>query len=78
MLPPGAEPLARPEIKINFVARSMASLASNKKANNFRQWLHTALQPIVSFRLNSITMNNYIKIADELKVSLEWVYGIRC
>ena len=23
-------------------------------------------------------MNNYIRVSDEIKVKMEWVYGIRC
>ena len=36
-----------------------------------------ALQPIISYRLESKTLNNYLRVPDELKVKLEWVYGIR-
>ena len=71
--PPGSA-----DVKANFIAKSAAQLVSNKRLMNFRGWLHTALQPIISYRLNSITMNNYLKIPDEMKIRLEWVYGVRC
>jgi hypothetical protein len=51
---------------------------NNKRSQNFRVWLHTALQPLIAYRLDSISMNNYLKVPDEVKVKLEWVYGIRC
>lgn len=35
------------------------------------------MQPIISYRLEQKTLNNFAKIPDELKVKLEWVYGIR-
>mgnify|MGYP007117187554 FL=1 len=50
----------------------------NKRTGNFRAWLHTALQPIIAYRLESVTMNNYLKTPDEIKIKLEWMYGIRC
>lgn len=53
-------------------------MVTNKRAMNFRAWLHTALQPIISFRLDNITLTNYLRTPDELKIKLEWVYGIRC
>ena len=56
----------------------MAQLVTNKKSSNFRAWLHTALQPLIAHRLESITMNNYLKVPEELKAKLEWVYGLRC
>lgn len=31
----------------------------------------------MAYRLESKTVSNYSKIPDELKVKLEWVYGIR-
>jgi WD40 repeat protein len=36
-----------------------------------------ALQPIIAYRLESKTLTNYLKVPDELKVKLEWVYGLR-
>tara|TARA_B110000285_G_C14615883_1_gene376948 strand:+ start:211 stop:342 length:132 start_codon:yes stop_codon:yes gene_type:complete len=36
------------------------------------------LQPIIAYRLESVTMNNYLKTPDEIKIKLEWMYGIRC
>ena len=60
-----------------FISKSSAELVGNRRQQNFRQWLHTALQPIISYRLDQITMNDYLKVADELKVKMEWVYGIR-
>lgn len=45
---------------------------------NFRAWLNTALQPIIAYRLDAKTLNNFAKAPDELKVKLDWVYGIRC
>lgn len=77
-MPLGQEPIGRPEFKVNFLAKPAAELVHNKKAANFRAWLHTAMQPLVAYRLESIAMNNYIKVPDELKLKLEWVYGIRC
>jgi hypothetical protein len=35
------------------------------------------MQPMIAYRLESRTVNNYTKVSDELKVKLEWVYGIR-
>jgi hypothetical protein len=32
---------------------------------------------MVAFREECITINNYLKVAQEQKVKLEWVYGIR-
>jgi WD40 repeat protein len=37
----------------------------------------TALKPLLTFRLESKTVSNYLKTPDELKVKLDWVYGIR-
>jgi hypothetical protein len=71
--PPGSG-----DTKVNFLAKSAAQLVSNKRLMNFRAWLHTAMQPIVSYRLESVTMNNYGKASDEMKIRLEWIYGIRC
>ena len=31
----------------------------------------------MAFRLESKTISNYLKVPDELKVKLEWIYGIR-
>jgi hypothetical protein len=36
-----------------------------------------ALQPIIAYRLESKTLTNYLRVPDELKVKLEWVYGMR-
>jgi hypothetical protein len=44
---------------------------------NFRAWLNTALQPIIAYRVEAKTLNNFTKTPDELKVKLDWVYGIR-
>lgn len=60
-----------------FISKSAAELVSNRRAQNFRQWLHTALQPLVAYRLDQVTMNDYLKVPDEMKARLEWVYGIR-
>jgi len=75
---PGSPPLGRPEFKPSFLSRSAAELVHNKKSANFRAWLHTALQPLVAYRLDTMTTSNYGKVPDELKLKLEWVYGIRC
>lgn len=36
-----------------------------------------AIKPIMAYRMESKTVSNYSKQIDELKVKLEWVYGIR-
>ena len=64
--------------RLNFVQKSAAFLVLNQRAYNFRAWLYTTLQPISSYRKEQITINNYLKRADEIKVKLEWIYGIRC
>jgi len=62
-----------------FVPKNAAQLISNKRSTNFRNWLNTALAPIISYRLNSKTLNqNYMKEPEDIKTKLEWVYGIRC
>lgn len=60
-----------------FLGKAAYQLTQNRRALNFRAWLSTALQPIVSYRLEQKTINNFSKVPDELKVKLEWVYGIR-
>jgi hypothetical protein len=67
-----------PEVKANFISKTAAQLVSSKRSQNFRAWLHTALQPLISYRLESVTMNNYLKVPEEIKMRMEWVYGIRC
>ena len=49
----------------------------NRRALNFRAWLYTALQPLVAFRLENKTIHNYMRKSNDIKVKLEWVYGIR-
>ena len=49
----------------------------NRRSINFRAWLYTALQPMVAFRLENKTIHNYLRKPNDLKVKLEWVYGIR-
>lgn len=71
-------PIGVVEMKQTFIAKSAAQLVGNPRSANFRAWLHTALQPIIAFRLESVTMNNYLKTPDEIKIKLEWMYGIRC
>ena len=62
-----------------FVPKSASVLITNKRSTRFRSWLNTALQPIISYRLNSKTLNqNYLKEPEDTKTKLEWVYGIRC
>lgn len=62
-----------------FVPKSAAQLINNKRSANFRNWLNTALQPIIAYRLNSKTLHqNYLKEPEDIKIKLEWVYGIRC
>lgn len=58
--------------------KQMCHLVANKRYLNFRAWLHTSLQPLLAYRHECITMNNYLKPMDEIKMRLEWVYGIRC
>lgn len=73
------EPNDRAGQKMNFVSRSAADLVHNKKSQNFRAWLHTALHPLVAFRLNKNNdENSYGTSPDEVKLNLEWVHGIRC
>lgn len=36
------------------------------------------MQPLVAYRLGNINMSNFLKVPDEIKMNLEWVYGIRC
>ena len=52
-------------------------LTQNRRALNFRAWLYTALQPIVTYRLENKTLHNYMTRPNDIKVKLEWVYGIR-
>jgi hypothetical protein len=66
------------DIKAAFISKSVAHIHQNKKFSNFRAWLHAALQPIIAYRLDSISMNNFLKVPEEIKLKLEWVYGIRC
>jgi hypothetical protein len=40
-----------------FVPKSASQLINNKRSINFRSWLNTALQPIISYRLNSKTLH---------------------
>ena len=37
------EPMDRQAHKMNFLSKSAAELVHNKKSQNFRAWLHTAL-----------------------------------
>ena len=60
-----------------FQAKAAAFLVLNRRALNFRAWLNTALQPIIAYRLEAKTLNNFTKTPEELKVKLDWVYGIR-
>ena len=53
-------------------------MINNNRANLFRDWLQTSINPILSYRVENKTVINYLKQVDELKVSLEWVYGFRC
>ena len=62
---------------MQFEAVSAAKLIMNKRCINFRKWLHAAIKPLLSYRLESKTVSNYLQVADELRVKLEWVYGIR-
>ena len=50
---------------------------NNKRSQNYRLWLSTALTPLMSYRMEAKTVSNYTKIPNELYVKLEWVYGIR-
>lgn len=61
-----------------FQPKSAAQLINNKRSQNFRGWLHSALQPIISYRLQGKTIHNYVREPDEIKAKLEWVYGVRC
>jgi len=61
-----------------FIPKAAAQLITNKRSQNFRNWLHTALQPITNYRLENKTVHNYVREPDEVKTKLEWVYGIRC
>jgi hypothetical protein len=63
--------------KQQFISKTAAELVGNKRAHNFRQWLHTALQPLIAYRLEQKTMTDYTRTPDDMKVKLEWVYGIR-
>ena len=56
----------------------MAELVHNKRLKDYRAWMHTACQPLVAYRIESITMNNYLKVPEESRMRLEWIYGIRC
>ena len=40
-----------------FVPKSASQLINNKRSITFRGWLNTALQPIISYRLNSKTLH---------------------
>lgn len=62
---------------MKFEARHASQLTLNRRALNFRGWLHTALQPLIAYRLESKTIHNYSKTPKDLKAKLEWVYGIR-
>lgn len=53
-------------------------MVSNKKSHNFRAWLHTALQPIVTYRREQVTNTDYSSPPDETDIQLDWVYGCRC
>ena len=64
--------------KWNFVVKSSHELHENKRAANFRAWLYTALQPIIAYRRECYTMDDYYAGSDETKMKMEWVYGIRC
>jgi hypothetical protein len=35
------------------------------------------MQPLIGYRLESKTVTNYLKVPEETKAKLEWVYGIR-
>ena len=56
----------------------MAQNKKEKRAKNFRSWLHTALNPIIAYRTDNLAVSSYLKEPDEVNASLEWVYGIRC
>ena len=60
-----------------FKGRPACELITNKRSIYFRAWLSTALHPLIGYRLESKHLESYTKIPDELKVKLEWVYGIR-
>ena len=62
---------------VQFVSKQAAQLTSNRRTLNFRGWLYTALQPMIAFRLENKTMHNYLKKPNDIKVKLEWAYGIR-
>lgn len=64
--------------KVAFISQPAAMLVDNKRQMNFRAWLHTALQPLIAYRLEAVTMNNYLKATNEVKLQMEWAYGIRC
>jgi WD40 repeat protein len=36
------------------------------------------MQPLIAYRLESKTVTNYLRVPEEVKGKLEWVYGIRC
>ena len=58
--------------------KTAADLVHNKKSSNFRSWLHTALNPLVAYRLDSSSQTSYGKSPEEMKLNLEWIHGIRC
>ena len=61
-----------------FYGKQACQLITNKRSLYFRAWLTTAIQPLISYRLESKSLPpSYQKVPDELKVKLEWVYGIR-
>ena len=68
---------AFPSDVVQFVSKQAAQLTANRRCINFRAWLYTALQPLVAFRLENKTVHNYLRKPNDLKVKLEWVYGIR-
>ena len=70
-------PIVAVDSATRFFTRAANLLIVNRRAINFRAWLSTALQPIVSFRQSSKEQSQFQKLPDELKVKLEWVYGIR-
>lgn len=62
---------------VGYSTKGASQLTQNRRSQNFRSWLHMALQPIIAYRLESKTLNNYLRVPEEVKVKLEWVYGLR-
>lgn len=51
-----------------FHAKTAADLIQNKRSLNYRLWMATALQPLMTYRHESKTVTNYMKVPNELKV----------